>query len=146
MWQLRVARGLNRRERENFSRHPGAFRYKTPIPRHKSIRVGAFSVTRNGREWCILIKVSLRFLIVHVKRIDHVFCATARKMTLFRYSLPFPTSTSLLAYIQPKTRISRLIGAAQGRARNCSKISERKRDLECPDRILYLEYSNHKVS
>ena len=52
MWQLRVARGLNRRERENFSRHPGAFRYKTPIPRHKSIRVGAFSVTRNGREWC----------------------------------------------------------------------------------------------
>ena len=52
MWQLRVAMGLNRRERENFSRHPGAFRYKTPIPRHKSIRVGAFSVTRNGREWC----------------------------------------------------------------------------------------------
>ena len=96
--------------------------------------------------WSILIKVSLRFLIVHVKRIDHVFCVTARKMTLFRYSLPFPTSTSLLAYIQPKTRISRLIGAAQGRAPNCSKISERKRDLKCPDRILYLEYSNHKVS
>ena len=70
MWQLRVARGLNRRERENFSRHPGAFRYKTPIPRHKSIRVGAFSVTRNGREWCtklLFVNFSFTYRILKLK-------------------------------------------------------------------------------